>query len=157
MKTSNLNLRMAAALAATGLLLGACATQPQSVADGTPSPSVDEILASALLPNGNSEPARCLPGTAYTDVEVINPELLLFHGLGDRMWLNRTRQACLGSRIDPVLAFDKRRSRLCDLDSVAVADNIGGYWSTGVGCSLGKFNRISPEQAELVRAELSMR
>ncbi|MDE0056250.1 MAG: hypothetical protein OXP28_17585 [Gammaproteobacteria bacterium] len=155
MKTSNLNLGMAAALAAAGLVLGACATQPQPVADATPSPSVDEILASAPQPDGNSRPVSCLPDTAYTDVEVINPELLLFHGLGDRMWLNQTRQACLGSRIDPVLAFDMRRGRLCDLDSVAVADNIGGHWSTGAACSLGKFAPVSPEQAELVRAELS--
>lgn len=155
MKTSNLNLGMAAALAAAGLLLGACATQPQPVAGGTPSPSVDEILASALEPDGNSQPVSCLPDTAYTDVEVINSELLLFHGLGDRMWLNQTRQACLGSRIDPVLAFDMRHGRLCHLDSVAVADNLGGNWSTGAGCSLGKFAPVSPEQAELVRAELS--
>ena len=155
MKTSNLNFGMAAALAAAGLVLGACATQPQPVDDRTPSPSVDEILASAPQPNGDSLPVRCLPDAAYTDVEVINPELLLFRGLGDRMWLNRTRSACLGSRIDPVLAFDMRHGRLCDLDSVAVADNIGGYWSTGAGCSLGKFAPVSPEQVELVRVELS--
>ena len=155
MKTSNLNLGMAAALAAAGLVLGACATQPQPVADSTPSPSVDEILASAPQPNGDSRPVRCLPDTAYTDVEVINSELLLFHGLGDRMWLNHTRPACLGSRIDPVLAFEVRHGRLCHLDSVAVADNLGGNWSTGAGCSLGKFAPVSAEQAELVRAELS--
>ena len=155
MKTSNLNCGMAAALVAVGLALGACATQPQPVADSTPSPSVDEILASAPQPDGNSQPVRCLSDAAYTDVEVINSELLLFHGLGDRMWLNRTRSACLGSRIDPVLAFDMRDRRLCDLDSVAVADNLGGYWSTGAACSLGKFAPVSPEQAELVRAELS--
>lgn len=155
MKSLNLNLGKAAVLAAAGLVLGACATQPQPVADGAPSPSIDEILASALQPDGDSRSVSCLPGTAYTEVEVINPELLLFHGRGDRMWLNRTRQACLGSRIDPVLAFDKRNTRLCDLDSVAVAHNLGGYWSTGVPCSLGKFDPISPEQADLVRAELS--
>ena len=155
MKTSHLNLGMAAAWVVAGLVLGACATQPQPVADGTPSPSVEEILAGAPQPNGNSRPVRCLPDTAYTDVEVINSELLLFHGLGDRMWLNRTRSACLGSRIDPVLAFDMRERRLCDLDSVAVADNLGGYWSKGAGCSLGRFAPVSPEQAELVRAELS--
>ena len=157
MKISNLNLGMTAALAAAAVLIGACATQPRPVADGTPSPSVDEILASAPQPNGDSRPVRCLPDAAYTDVEVINPELLLFHGIGDRMWLNRTRQACLGSRIDPVLAFDMRRGRLCDLDSVAVADNLGGYWSTGAACSLGKFAPVSPEQAALVRVELSRR
>ena len=154
MKTSNLNLGMAAALAAV-LVLGACATQPQPVADRTSSPSIDEILASATQPNGNSGAVRCLPETAYTDVEVMNSELLLFRGLGDRMWLNRTRQACLGSRVDPVLAFDMRDRRLCALDSVAVADNLGGYWSTGAACSLGKFAPVSPEQVELVRMELS--
>ena len=155
MKTPNLNLGMAAVLAVAGLVLGACATQPEPFAKMTPPPSVDEILASAPQPNGDAQPVRCLSDTAYTDVEVINSELLLFHGLGDRKWLNRTRAACLGSRIDPVLAFDMRHRRLCELDSVAVADNLGGYWSTGAACSLGRFAPVSPEQAELVRAELS--
>ena len=49
------------------------------------------------------------------------------------------------------------RAHMCDLDSVAVADNLGGYWSTGTACSLGKFAPVSPEQAELVRVELSSR
>ncbi len=155
MNPSNLNLGMAAALVATGLLLGACATQTQPVADRTTPPSVDEILASAPQPDGRSGPVSCLPNTAYTDIEVVTPELLLFHGRGDRMWLNQTRQACLGTRVDPVLAFEMRDRRLCDFDSVAVAHNLGGYWSTAVPCSLGKFDPVSPEQAELVKAELS--
>ena len=146
-----------AAVLAAGLLLGACAAQPQPVAGPATSPSVEELLASAPPAAHGGRTVGCLQRTAYTEVEVVNPDLLLFHGRGERMWLNRMRQACPGLRHDHVLAFDMRHGRLCDLDAVAVADDVGGYWSTGARCTLGRFDPVSPEQAELVRAELSRR
>lgn len=150
------NLSRATALAVAGLLLGACATQPQPVSDRTPSLTVEEILASAPQPDGDARPVSCLRSSAYTEVEVINPKLLLFHGRGDRMWLNRMRQACVGLRFDDALAFEMRDSRVCDLDTVRGIDTIGGYWSaTGARCSLGKFDPVSREQVELLKAGLA--
>ena len=146
----------AAAIAVAGLLLGACAAQPQPIAERTPSLTVDEILASATQPDGDNQAVSCLPSSAYTKVEVINPALLLFHGRGERMWLNRMRQACVGLHFDDALAFEMRNSRLCELDTVRGIDNFGGYWSaTGAGCSLGSFDPVSPEQADLLKTELS--
>lgn len=155
MNPTNPNLRLAA-LVAAGLALGACAMQPQPGVEPARSLSVDEILASAPRPGGVEGAVACLPRNAYTEVEVINPELLLFHGRGEKMWLNRMRQACLGLRLDRTLAFEMRDSRLCDLDTVRGIDNFGGFWSaTGARCSLGKFDPVSPEQAELLKTELS--
>ena len=146
----------ATAIAVASLLLGACATQSQPAANRAPPPTVDEILASAPQPDGDAQSVSCLRSSAYTEVEVINPELLLFHGRGERMWLNRMRQACVGLRLDDALAFEMRNSRLCELDTVRGIDSFGGYWSaTSAGCSLGSFDPVSPEQADLLKTELS--
>ena len=157
MNASNPKLRLAVMAVAT-VALGACATQPHTAARTTQVLSVDEILASAPQPNRESEPVTCLPRSAYTEVEVINPELLLFHGRGEQMWLNRMRRACVGLHFDRVLAFEVRNSRLCDLDTVRGIDTFGGSWSaTGARCSLGTFDPVSPQQVELLKAEFSKR
>ena len=118
---------------------------------------VDEILASAPRPERDSGPVNCLQRDAYTDIEVINPELLLFHGRSDRLWLNRLGQSCTGLRLDHTLALDMRHGRLCHLDTVSGVDMLGGHYLPGARCSLGKFDPVSPEQADRLKAELSER
>ena len=136
----------ATAIAVAGLLLGACAAQPQPIcrADAVPDRRRDTRERSRNR-TVTTRSVSCLRSSAYTKVEVINPELLLFHGRGERMWLNRMRQACVGLHLDDALAFEMRNSRLCELDTVRGIDNFGGYWSaTGAGCSLGSFDPRLP-------------
>ena len=151
------NPRLAGALAAMALLVAACATQPVTTATAEAPMTVDEILASAPRAEKDSDTVNCLHRDAYTDIEVINPELLLFHGRSDRLWLNRLRQSCVGLRQDHTLALDMRNGRLCDLDSVSGVDVLGGHYLPGARCSLGKFDPVSPEQADLLKAQLSRR
>ena len=151
------NPRLAGAVAATALLLAACATQPLATEAVGTSMTVDEILASAPPPGNGSGTVNCLQRDAYRDVEVVNPEVLLFHGRDDRVWLNRLRQSCPGLRLDHTLAFDMRHGRLCHLDTVSGVDMLGGRYMPGARCSLGKFDPVSPEQADLLKAELSRR
>ena len=151
------NPRLAGALAAMALLVAACATQPVTTAPVEAPMTVDEILASAPQAEKDSDTVNCLHRDAYTDIEVINPELLLFHGRSDRLWLNRLRQSCVGLRQDHTLALDMRNGRLCDLDSVSGVDILGGHYLPGARCSLGKFDPVSPEQADLLKAQLSRR
>lgn len=151
------NPRLAGALAAMALLVAACATQPVTTATVETPMTVDEILASAPQAEKDSDTVNCLHRDAYTDIEVINPELLLFHGRSDRLWLNRLRQSCVGLRQDHTLALDMRNGRLCDLDSVSGVDILGGHYLPGARCSLGKFDPVSPEQADLLKAQLSRR
>lgn len=139
-------------------LLAACATQPETAGEEEPPPTVEEILANAPQPEDYSDPVNCLSRYAYDEVDVITKELLVFHGRGGKAWLNRLRNACVGLRRDDTLAFDMRDSRLCDLDSFSSVDTFGGPLErTSARCSLGKFEPISPEQAELLKEELSQR
>lgn len=141
---------------ATSVIGTVGSSSPPSPPQPSPPPTVDEILASAPQSDGDAQSVSCLRSGAYTEVEVINPELLLFRGRGERMWLNRMRQACVGLRLDDALAFEMRNSRLCELDTIRGIDSFGGYWSaTSAGCSLGSFDPVSPEQADLLKTELS--
>lgn len=149
------NPRLAGALVATVLLGAACATQPVATGTAVAPMTVDEILASAPAPEHDPGSANCLHREAYTDIEVINSELLLFHGRSDRLWLNRLGQSCTGLRMDHTLALDMRNGRLCHLDTVSGVDMLGGHYLPGARCSLGKFDPVSPEQADLLKAELS--
>lgn len=151
------NPKLAGALAVTALLAAACATQPSATETTGQPVTVEQILASAPQPENGSSTVNCLHRDAYTDIEVINPELLLFHGRSHRLWLNRLRQSCPGLHLDHTLAFDMRHGRLCHLDTVSGADILGGRYLPGARCSLGKFDPVSPEQADLLKAELSQR
>lgn len=150
-----MNRSIALLLLMTGLT-GACATQPETGEEEEQPLTVEEILASAPKPEDYSDPVTCLNRYAYDDVEVINRDLLLFHGRRGKVWLNRLRNACIGLRRDDTLAFDMRDSRLCDLDTFASVDTFGGPLErTSARCSLGKFEPVSPEQAQLLKEGLS--
>ena len=137
-------------------LLSACATQPETAQEEEQPPTVEEILASAPQPEDYSDPVTCLHRDTYVEVDVINKELLVFHGRRGKAWLNRLRNVCVGLRRDDTLAFDMRDTRLCDLDSFSSVDTFGGpFERTSARCSLGKFEPISPEQAELLKEGLS--
>ena len=149
------NPRLAGVLVATVLLAAACATQPVATATAAAPMTVDEILASAPPPEHDPGSANCLHREAYTDIEVLNSELLLFHGRSDRLWLNRLGRSYPGLRLDHTLALDMRHDRLCHLDTVSGVDMLGGHYLPAARCSLGKFDPVSPEQADLLKAELS--
>ncbi len=154
-----MNRKIAPSFLAIGLI-GACATQPETAGETAeqeePPLTVEEILASAPQPEDYSEPETCLSRYAYENVEVINRELLVFHGRRGKVWLNRLRNACIGLRRDDTLAFEMRDSRLCDMDTFSSVDAFGGPLErTSARCSLGKFEPISVEQAQLLEEGLS--
>ena len=142
----------------TTSLLGACATQPETAAEAAEEQplTVEEILAAAPNPEDYSDPATCLNRYVYQGVDVINRELLLFEGRRGKVWLNRLRSPCVGLRPHDTLAFDMRDNRLCDLDTFSAIDRFGGPMErTSARCSLGKFEPVSPEQAQMLKEGLS--
>ena len=135
-----------------------CATQNEPRQEDQEPLTVEDILASVPNPEDYSESVICLHRDSYVQVEVINRELLLFHGRRDRVWLNRLRRPCIGLRRDDTLAFDMRNSRLCDLDTFSSFDTFGrGPERSSAMCSLGKFETLSPEQANALIEGLSRR
>ena len=134
-------------LAGTG-----CASSPE---DETPVRSIEEILTTTTAPEAYGAAERCLRVTDYEQVDVLNDQALIFWGRGDKVWLNRLRTRCIGLRKNSTLRFDLHSTQACDMDTVAAIDNFFLRWQKVSGdCALGKFEPISPQQAEVLLAEL---
>ena len=135
--------------------LGAAKSSKSSNEEDSPA-TVEELLSEAPRPEDYSDSVSCLRRDTYQKVEVLNREYLLFKGHRGRYWLNRLRSACIGLRRSDTLAFEMRDSRLCDLDTFSGIGSFGrGFERTSARCSLGKFETISPEQAELLKESLA--
>lgn len=148
--------RTAITIAVAILLTAGCAAQGEPPEEEQEPLSVEDILASAPRPEDYSDSVTCLHRDAYVDVDVLNRELLLFQGRGDKVWLNRLRRPCIGLRDRDALAFEMRNSRLCDLDTFNSIDTFrGALEPASARCSLGKFETVSPEQAAALKEGLA--
>ncbi len=126
-------------------------------ASSSPAPEVTAADLDRILDVANaqtySEPQRCLSTSRYRDVEIINDRYLVFEGLGGRAWLNELSHDCPGMRPGRVLRFDITTGQLCAMDSVTAIDrSLMLYTRVSATCSLGKFQPISSEQADALKA-----
>jgi len=114
-------------------LLGACASTP-------PEPDEEAARLHALMSAGAGSGQRCLSVSQYDSVQILNEQMLLFKGTGNRAWANELRSRCPGMRKDDVLIFDLRGSQVCSLDWVtATRPGFLGWPNAGPKCSLGEF------------------
>lgn len=141
------------------------AEAPESEAAAEPDESarsraevIDEILSTPLEEGEYAEAVRCLAPQAYRSVRVLDDEHVLFEGPGDRAWLNRLRNRCVGLRPHATLRFRMRDSRLCELDTFEAVDTmLRGVDRVSATCSLGSFIPVTPEQVEVIRSAFERR
>ncbi|MEJ2087548.1 MAG: hypothetical protein P8Y69_03550 [Gammaproteobacteria bacterium] len=137
-------------------------TEAETASEAKPSldERLDAILAETLSKDEYRESRRCLSRFDYRSVEILSRDYLLFSRGGD-YWLNKLRNRCISLRRDMVLTFNPRgSSNSCEGDLVYVTDRYDldrGFSPTGIpyssqgSCVLGAFERISGEQAALLR------
>lgn len=106
----------------------------------------DHEEAELELPRTDAE--SCIRIQTIRRTEVANDRTILFHMSRDRIYLNRLPHKCPGLRREDRFMYDASLSRLCDLDTVTVLDDIGFGFSRGPTCGLGKFYPISKEDAD---------
>ena len=90
-------------------LVSACAV----LADET----LEAILAEPLPAEAYVAPVRCVNTGTYRRIEVLDENMLLMRGPGNRSWVAQTRQRCRGLRDEHLLDFQRRRGRICKGDS----------------------------------------
>jgi hypothetical protein len=129
------------------------AEAPVEAADTrTRAEAIDEILSQPLDESEYVEAVRCLSPHAYRNVRVLDDQHVLFEGSGERAWLNRLRNRCIGLRPNATLRFRMRDSRLCELDTFEAVDTmLRGMDRVSATCSLGRFTPVTPEQVEAIR------
>ena len=127
-------------------------------------PSLDErldaLLAETLPEEAYRETKRCLSRYDYRKISILNQEYLLF-SKGDRYWLNKLRHRCVSLNHNMILTTNvKGTSSICQSDHVYTTSRFDlerGFDSSGRPiaaqgvCTLGEFESITAEQAELLR------
>ena len=91
---------MATRVTLTGLLAVACTAaataEKEEARDPEPQMTAEEILANPLSEEAYEQSSRCLSTGRYRRIEVMNNQILIFHGRGDNMWLNILPNRCMG-------------------------------------------------------------
>jgi len=148
------------ALAFGSIASNAADVQPASSTPGDADAQLAFILENPLKESDYSDSDRCLFPRTYQSIEILDRRHLLFVGTRDgTLWLNQLRMDCIGLRRDSVLIFEAHQESLCDLDSFrsvarnATMSNDFGY----AHCTLGHFERITPQQAGQLRIALAKR
>lgn len=143
-------IRLGAGLVATVLLAGCAAAPPP---DEKTAQTVAEILATPAVEA--VETRRCLQTYAYHTVQVLDPQYVLFSGIGDKHWLNQLRVPCVGLHRTDTLVFKLHTTQVCSLDSFeGVSDPWWWFNRTTGACVLGDFQPVTAHQVELLRAAL---
>lgn len=144
------------------LLLSACAANPQME---TVREEKNQEIARILSETSDyGETKRCLHSHDYRNFEILDDRRIIFSGRKDQLWLNQLRGNCPGLRTGHALKFVNRTGmgQICDLDHFEVVDFFyyprfrrwPWYWFDGVGCTLGKFEPITQQQAESLKIAL---
>ena len=125
--------------------------------DDAPEPQLtaEEILANPLDDDAYQQSSRCLSTGMYRRVEVMNNQVLIFHGRGEERWLNILPNRCLGLQPDMILTFETRGMRLCERDQFSGSPRFGPD-TPSIPCSLGKFHGMPKENISAIRDALDV-
>jgi hypothetical protein len=130
-------------------LVGCAGAGPTPEQEAAKRETIEDILSQPLAADAYAEEERCLSSRAYNHVDVLDDQHVLFKGSGDKLWLNKLRNRCVGLRSHDILRFKMRDNRVCDLDTFEGVSSF--MWNTSSGiCSLGKFTPVTSEQVEAI-------
>ena len=155
----------------TALFLAGCATSPEVESRRQAiEADIDEVLSYELDPAEFGETKRCLSDTQYRNFRPLGDRHILFEGRRDRQWINTLRGRCHDLRWGDVLVIRSFSGmRMCDMDRFYVTDwfawpwyrrwpwQWGNSWSSGIACTLGKFQPVTEAQVAEIKALLESR
>lgn len=144
------------------VLVAACASAPAPEDRAKVEEDLATILSQPLDGEAYGEPRRCISSFSARDYSAIGNRFLVFDGPGDTLWLNELRGHCPGLSSGSALAFRQQGTQLCELDRFKVTDLFvwpryqrwPWEWLEGIPCTLGRFQPVSSQQVEALRAAL---
>ncbi len=118
-----------------------------------PPMTAEEILANPLGDEAYAQSSRCLSTGKYRRVEIMNNQVLIFHGRGDEIWLNILPNRCMGLEADMILSIERRGMRLCARDQFTGVPRFRPD-TNSMPCTLGDFHPTRPENVAAIRDAL---
>ena len=129
------------------------ASAPQAAQDATL--DVAAILANPLTEDDYRETSNCLRIRAIDDVEILDDNVVLFHGRRRELWLNQLSSQCLGLEPDMVVNLHSFGGTICRLDRFRGRHHFQPLVPITAECRLGTFETIDEFQAEALRAAVA--
>ena len=146
--------RIAAAMMLAVACLAAASPDKQEQVAVAESPiTAEDILANPLGEEAYEQSFRCLSSGKYRRVEIMNNQVLVFHGRADEMWLNVLPNRCMGLQPDMIIRIDKRGLRLCARDQFRGLPRFRPDASS-MPCTLGEFHPTRRENVTAIRDAL---
>lgn len=149
------------------LLLASCAVSPEAEERRLAIEAEIDAILSQPLPAEFGEMRRCLGDMDFRNFRALDEKHILFEGRRDRLWVNTLRTRCPDLRHGDVLVVKQFSGlRMCDADRFYVTEwfdwpwyrrwpwHWGGSWTTGMQCSLGKFQPVTADQVAEIDAVL---
>ena len=116
---------------------------------------VAAILANPLTEDDYRETSNCLRIRAIDDVEILDDNVVLFHGRRRELWLNQLSSQCLGLEPDMVVNLHSFGGTICRLDRFRGRHHFQPLVPITAECRLGTFETIDEFQAEALRAAVA--
>lgn len=137
-------------LLAVACVGAATAEKHEPAQDEDPPITAEEILANPLGEEAYEQSSRCLSTGKYRRIEIMNHQVLVFHGRGDEMWLNILPNRCMGLQPDMILEIERRGMRLCARDQFRGTPRFRPD-APSMPCTLGEFHATRRENVNAIR------
>ncbi len=130
------------------------AVQPEHAADDAL--DVESILQNPLTEDDYRERDNCLYRRSIDDVEVLDENLVLFHGRTGKIWLNQLGTTCHGLEADMIVQLHSYGGSFCRMDRFRGIPRFARFAITAE-CRLGDFESVDELQVEALKAAISER
>jgi hypothetical protein len=108
-------------------------------------------LSLALGDDEPLEPKSCLRITDLRNTDIIDDWTIVFHTSGRDVYLNRLPNRCPGLRAADAFTYSTSLNVLCNTDIIAPLYRLGGGFTRGVSCGLGRFEPTTREEVALLK------
>jgi hypothetical protein len=101
-----------------------------------------------IIDDVDDDTRSCINMRTIRRTEVIDDRNILFHMRGQSVYHNILPRQCNGLARENRFSYSTTISSLCSLDSIRILYNGAFGLQEGPGCQLGKFHKISREDAK---------
>ena len=99
------------------------------------------------------EGERCISTRNIRGTDILDERTILFRMRGGDYFVNYLRHDCPGLVREDRFSYRTTGGRLCQVDTIRVLEQFGGFIQEGMSCGLGVFYPISEEEAEFLALE----
>lgn len=93
-------------------------------------------------------PRECLSVSRIDQTEAVDDQNIIFRLRGDEVYRNTLPRKCPGLERENRFSYETTSSRLCDIDTITVLEDVGLGFRPGFTCRLGPFVPLSPDEIE---------